>query len=104
MDNFEPLVKHMQAICKNTCWKFTGALLRAHGEALGYMVRRGIPVQDIFDAAKNAGKELVKTGRISEENMKTVSRNLVPLETYVEMTNKGFKQVLEKLGQTKGSP
>jgi hypothetical protein len=68
------------------------------------MVRSGIPVQDIFDAAKNAGKELVKTGRISEENMKTVSRNLVPLETYVEMTNKGFKQVLEKLGQTKGSP
>ena len=55
-------------------------------------------------AAKNAGKELVKTGKISEENMKTVSRNLVPLETYVEMTNKGFKQVLEKLGQTKGSP
>lgn len=104
MDNFEPLVTHMQAICKNTCWEFTGALLRPHGEALGYMVRRGIPVQDIFDAAKNAGKELVKTGRISEENMKTVSRNLVPLETYVEMTNKGFKQVLEKLGQTKGSP
>jgi hypothetical protein len=68
------------------------------------MVRSGIPVQDIFDAAKNAGKELVKTGRISEENMKTVSRNLVPLETYVEMTNKGFKQALDKLGQTKGSP
>lgn len=104
MDNFEPLVTHMQAICKNTCWEFTGALLRPHGEALGYMVRRGIPVQDIFDAAKNAGKELVKTGRISEENMKTVSRNLVPLETYVEMTNKGFKQALDKLGQTKGSP
>jgi multimeric flavodoxin WrbA len=104
MDNFEPLVKHMQAICKNTCWEFTGALLRPHGEALDYMVNRGIPVQDIFDAAKNAGKELVKTGKIGEENMKIASRNLVPLETYVEMANKGFKQVLDKLGQTKCSP
>jgi len=103
MDNFEPLVMHMQAICKNACWEFAGALLRPHGEALSYMVRKGIPVQDVFDATKNAGKELVRTGKISEKNMKTISRNLVPLETYVEMTNKGFKQALERLGQTRGS-
>jgi hypothetical protein len=36
--------------------------------------------------------------------MKLVSRNLVPLETYVEMTNKGFKQALDRLSQTKASP
>jgi hypothetical protein len=68
------------------------------------MVRNGIPVQDVFDAAKNVGKELVRTGKISEKNMKTVSRNLVSLETYVEMTNKGFKQALDRLGQTEDSP
>jgi hypothetical protein len=104
MDNFEPLVTHMRAICKNACWEFAGALLRPHGEALGYMVRNGIPVQDVLDAAKNAGKELVRNGKISEKNMKTVSRNLVPLETYVEIVNESFKQALDKLGQTKGSP
>jgi phosphoenolpyruvate synthase/pyruvate phosphate dikinase len=90
---------HMQAICKNTCWEYAGALLRPHGEALGYMIRNGLPVQDVLDAAKNAGKELVKTGKINEENLKIVSRNLVPLETYVEMTNKGFKRTLDRLAQ-----
>ncbi len=100
-DNFDPLVMHIQAVCKNACWEFAGALLRPHGEALGYMVRKGIPVQDVLDAAKNAGKELVKTGKISEENLKIVSRNLVPLETYVEMTNKGFRHALDRLSQNK---
>ena len=97
MDNFEPLVMHVQAICKNTCWEFAGALLRPHGEALGYMVRKGIAVQDVFDAARNAGRELVRTGKISECTLKIVGRDLFPLEKYMEMTNKGFKQALDRL-------
>lgn len=99
-DNFEPLIQHVQAICKNTCWEYSGALLRPHGEALGYMVRRGIPVQDVLDAAKEAGKELASTGKMSEKNLKTVSRDLVTLKTYVEMTNKGFKHALDRLDKT----
>ena len=104
MDNFEPLVMHMQAICRNTCWEFAGALLRPHGEALGYMVRKGIEVQDVFDAARDAGRELVRTGNISEHNPKIISRDLVSLEKYVEMTNKGFKQALDRLDSTKPRP
>ncbi len=96
-DNFDPLVAHMKAICKNACWEFAGALLRPHGIALGYMIRNGIPVEDVLNAAKNAGKELLKTGKISEENLKIVSRELVPLGTYVEMTNQGFKRALDRL-------
>jgi multimeric flavodoxin WrbA len=97
MDNFDPLVLHVQAICKNACWEYAGALLRPHGEALSYMIKKGFPVQDVLTAAKNAGKELAKTGKMSEENLKTISRELVPLDTYVEMTNRGFKQALDKL-------
>jgi multimeric flavodoxin WrbA len=97
MDNFDPLVMHIKAICKNTCWEYVGALLRPHGEAFGYMVRHGVEIQDVLTAAKNAGRELAKTGKISEENLRTVSRELVPLETYVEMTNRGFKQALDRL-------
>ena len=99
MDNFQPLVTHIQAICKNYRWEFAGALLRPHGETLGYMVRKGISVQDILEAAKDAGRELVKTEKMSERNLKTVSRELVSSEKYVEMTNKGFKQVLGRLCQ-----
>jgi len=97
MDNFSPLVLHVQAICKNACWEYAGALLRPHGEALGYMVREGLPVQDVLTAAKNAGRELARTGKMGEENLKIVGRELASLETYVEMTNKGFKQALDRL-------
>jgi multimeric flavodoxin WrbA len=103
MDNFDSLIMHLKAICKNTCWEFAGALLRPQGEALGYMVRKGFPVQDVLDAAKNSGKELGRTGKISKENLKTVSRELLPLDTYVEMTNRGFKQALDRLAKTKNS-
>ncbi len=74
--------------------------MRPHAEALSYMVRKGIQVQDVLDAAENLGRELVKTGRMTEENLRIVSRELVSLETYVEMTNKGFKQVLDRLTKT----
>jgi multimeric flavodoxin WrbA len=100
MDNFDPLVSHVQAICKNACWEFAGALLRPHGEALGYMTKRGLPVQDVLTAAKNAGRELARTGKISQENLKTVSRELVPFETYVDVTNRGFKQALDRLAHS----
>jgi hypothetical protein len=101
MDNFDPLVTHVQAICKNACWEYAGALLRPHGPALAYMIKNGFPVQDVLTAAKNAGKELAKTGKISEKNLKIVSRELVPLDTYVEITNRGFKQALDKLTRLK---
>jgi multimeric flavodoxin WrbA len=104
MDNFDPLVMHIQAICKNACWEYAGALLRPHGEALGYMVRKGLPAQDVLAAAKNAGRELARTGKMSQENLKIVGRELVPLDIYVEMANKGFKQALGRLSQTNESP
>lgn len=97
MDNFDPLVMHVKAICRNTGWEYTGALLRPHGEVGGYMVRKAYPVQDVLEAAKQAGNELVRQGRMSKKTMHTVSRELLPLEKYVEMTNKGFGKALDKL-------
>jgi hypothetical protein len=102
MDNFDPLLMHVKAICRNMCWDFAGALLRPHGEAMGYMVRNGLPVQDVLTAAKDAGVELARRGRISEENLKTISRELVPLDRYVQMTNEGFSQALGKPARPPG--
>jgi phosphoenolpyruvate synthase/pyruvate phosphate dikinase len=65
------------------------------------MIRKGIAVQDVFDAARDAGREFARNGKISERNLKIVSRDLVSLEKYVEMTNKGFKQALDRLDSTR---
>lgn len=97
MDNFDPLIMHVKAMCKNLSLKYAGALLRPHGEALGYMVRGGYPVQDVLEAAKQAGKELVREGRMNEQTLQIVSRELVPLKLYTEMTNEGFAQALDRL-------
>jgi multimeric flavodoxin WrbA len=97
MDNFAPLVAHVKAICENAGWKYAGALLRPHSSALGYMLRRGLPAQDVVEAAKEAGKQIAGKGYIEEETIKTIGRELVPLETYVEILNQSFKRALDSL-------
>ncbi len=97
MDNFDPLLVHMTAICKNLSREFAGALLRPHGGALRPMMEMGAPLDDIFEAAKEAGRQLVRDGEMSIETLATVSRELIPLETYVQFANAYFQQALDAL-------
>lgn len=97
MDNFDPMLVHMKAVSKNIESEFAGALLRPHGPALKGMMEMGAPVDDIFDAAKEAGRQLVEDGRMSPETLKSVSRELLPLEMYIEIVNKRFQEELEAL-------
>lgn len=87
IENFGPLVEQVKAISKNWRREFAGALLRPHGPILGGMLKMGAPVQDILDAAKEAGRQLVQEGQIKEETLKIVSRELIPLNAYVQGIN-----------------
>jgi len=49
----------MKAFCKNLSAEFSGALLRPHGQAMPSMLEMGVPIGDIFEAAKEAGRQLV---------------------------------------------
>lgn len=97
MDNFNPLLVHMKAFCKNIQSEFAGALLRPHGGWLGQMVKMGMPIGDIFKAAREAGRQLVDDDEISSETLNIVSRELMPLDIYVRNTNQGFQQAIEAL-------
>ncbi|MFQ5711633.1 MAG: flavodoxin family protein [Candidatus Geothermarchaeales archaeon] len=97
MDNFDPLLVHIKAVCKNMGREFAGALLRPHGSFLKLMMKRGMPVDDVFKAAKEAGRQLVKNGEMSTETLRIVSRELLPLERYLQEINKGYRQALDKL-------
>jgi multimeric flavodoxin WrbA len=96
MDNFNPVLTHMQYFCQNGA-EFAGALLRPHGEALKAMVEKGMPVSDIFDAAQEAGRQLVEDGRISLETLDVIGRELLPREAYVQNSNQKIRQALEGL-------
>jgi hypothetical protein len=97
IDNFDPLLIHMRAMCKNFAREFVGALLRPHGAALKPMIELGAPLDDIFAAAKEAGCQLVRDGKMSAETLNVVSRELMPLEMYVQAANQGFQQQLDTL-------
>jgi hypothetical protein len=58
----------------------------------------GAPVNDIFEAADEAGRQLVEDGRMSAETLKVVSRELLPLEMYVQVGNQRFQEALDALG------
>lgn len=94
IDNFDPLVAEIKTICHHMMWEFAGALLRPHSGPLGAMKEMGNSVDDIFEAAKEAGRELVKDGKMSAETLNTISRPLMPLETFIQVTNQRFQQML----------
>lgn len=87
MDNFDPMLAHIEALCKNMNCEFAGALLRPHGPALMTMASIGAPVNDILDAAKEAGRQLIKEGKISRHLQDTISRPLMSLESYLQRVN-----------------
>ena len=95
MDNFDPLLVHMKAICKNIDREFAGALLRPHGTGMRRMLEAGIPLDDIFAAAKEAGRQLVADGQMSSETLMAVGRNLMTLEQQMQGANQFFQQMLD---------
>jgi multimeric flavodoxin WrbA len=87
MDNFDPLVAHIQAASRNMDREFAGALLRPHGPAFAAMLKMGHAVGDVFEAAREAGRQLVRDGRMRPETLAGVSRELLPLEMYAKIVN-----------------
>ena len=98
LDNFDPMIMHMQAISKNLGYEFAGALLRPHGAALRGMMEQGVAVDDIFEAAKKAGRQLVQNGKMSKDTLKVISRELLAQQMYVDIANQRIHEALAKLG------
>jgi multimeric flavodoxin WrbA len=95
MDNFDPLLAHIEAYCRNAGREFAGALVRPHGAQLRRLTKKGIPVDDVFEAAREAGRQLVRDGEMTTDTLKIVSRELVPLEEHVQTINRSFQRALD---------
>lgn len=96
MENFDVPVAQINAISKDPPAEYAGALLRPHGEALRAMLKAGAPVNDVIEAAQEAGRQLIKDGKMSTETLQIVSRELLPMETYVQMVNEQFQRAMDK--------
>jgi hypothetical protein len=97
---FDPLLAQMKAIYDRPEGgsEFAGALLRPMAEGVKEMLKAGETrlVEGVFLAAKEAGRQIVKDGRISEENQKAVSKELMPRDAY-------YKAAQEMMDQAKKS-
>jgi multimeric flavodoxin WrbA len=95
LDNFDPLVAHVKAYCKNLHSEFVGAILRPMGAQLQVFKQMGIPVDDIFRSIKQAGKELVQEGTIKSDTQNTISREIMPRDEYIKAINASFQRQLD---------
>ena len=94
LDNFDALVAHIQAIGRNLNMEFAGALLRPHGPVLKWMMDQGMDVSDIFEAAKEAGRQLVRDGKMSPDTLRAISRKLLSKEQYLMIVNQFINNAL----------
>ena len=93
---FDPILMQMKAIYTrpNGSCDFAGALLRPMAEGVKEMVKAGETglVDGIFRAAREAGRQLVKEGVISDELQKQVSRELMPRDAYYKAAQMMMEQ------------
>jgi len=59
------------------------------------MMKMGVALDDVFDAAREAGRELIEAGDISEDVQNRVSRPLVPKDAYIQFANQAFRQWMD---------
>jgi multimeric flavodoxin WrbA len=92
-DNFDHMLAHIKANCKNVNNEFAGALIRPHGGGLVAMLKMGM-LKDIIDASKEAGRQLVVNGKMSDDTLNTISRELLPRDVYVQLVNQYFQDLI----------
>ena len=100
---FDPLLAQMKAIYSmpEANSEFVGALLRPMADGMKEMIKaeETRSVDEIIQAAKEAGRQLVKEGRISEEVQKKVSKELMPRDAYYKAAQEMMDQVKKSMAQ-----
>ncbi|MGY5859984.1 MAG: flavodoxin family protein [Candidatus Thorarchaeota archaeon] len=89
VDNFDPLITHVKAICKNMKREYGGAVLRSVAWIMEGAAEQGVNIEPIYEALKEAGHDLISTGSMKEETLETIKREFIPRDTVVELTQ-GF--------------
>lgn len=110
IDNFDPLVSYMKAYCKFVGIKFAGALLRTCGDYVKSTIEKNAiskddtnetkKINNILEATKEAGRQLIKNELMSSDTLQTISCELISLERYLRLVNLKFQIKIEKMGRT----
>ncbi len=98
LDNFDPLIAHVHAICRNLNADYAGAVLRPAAPVMPHVkFLHPFKTHAVSKAMVRAGAELVREGRILAETQAAAAEELVSKETYFEQVNKHFDSELRKI-------
>lgn len=79
MDNFGTVLRIAEELSKNLNIEFAAAVLRPHATCLDASKEK---VGEVFEAARQAGYQIIKEGKISEDLLKVIGQPLVPEEMW----------------------
>lgn len=77
--NFGTVLRIAEELAEDVSVEFAGAVLRPHAH---FLREDNEKTRNVLKAAKQAGYQLVKEGRMSPETLKVVSRELISLEMH----------------------
>ena len=97
MDNFDPLIAHLRAACRNLGKEFAGAVLRP--QSSGMLDTSAGVLDDVFAAAREAGHQLVRDGAMSPDTLAVVSRQILTNDAFMQQANFFLDMLLEQLGE-----
>lgn len=98
MDNFDPLVMHVKAVCRNMGGEYWGALLRPAAPMFPHLPKihpLQLKIHPISKAIYKAGMEFVQQEKISETTAGAVSADIISKEEYFKQVNKYFDKVVK---------
>jgi hypothetical protein len=88
--NFTTVLRIVKEIARDANANFAGALLRPHADQLRTNKEKA---NEIFQAAKQAGFQLVKEGTMSQKTLDAISQPLISEEQFNERENKQYLKV-----------
>jgi len=91
-DNMAILVHFVEHMAKDANVEFTGAVLRPHAFRLNENKKKE---EEVLNAAKSAGAQLVTEGKMSPDTLETISQPLVPEKDLRERYNKMYQRAKE---------
>ncbi len=92
MDNFDILLNWVNSLIRMGLFELAGALLRPHANVFHPMYKEELNVDDILRAAHEAGKQLISDGKISEETLSIVSRDILTRDDYINTANQYIQE------------
>jgi multimeric flavodoxin WrbA len=93
MDNFDPLLAHVEAMSRNMSSEFAGALLRPHAHGMEALENFNSPPVGVYEACRQAGRQLVGEGRFDPAVLQAISEPLMPLEMYLAGANDAIARI-----------